>query len=72
MGFSWRKSFKKALIQVIVLFLSGGLAVLIEEVARLDFANNPTLEGWLIISLFFFLNVLRNWLKQNTTFGRYL
>jgi len=72
MGFSWRKSFKKALIQVIVLFLSGGLAALIEEVAKLDFANNPTLEGWLVISLFFFLNILRNWLKQNTTFGRYL
>ena len=72
MRFSWRKSFKKALIQVIVLFLSGGLAALIEEVAKLDFANNPTLEGWLVISLFFFLNVLRNWLKQNTTFGRYL
>jgi len=72
MRFSWRKSFKKALIQVIVLFLSGGLAALIEEVAKLDFANNPTLEGWLVISLFFFLNILRNWLKQNTTFGRYL
>jgi len=72
MKFSWIKSAWKAIVQIFVLILSAGIVSLAGELAHLDLANNPTLEGWLLVTTFFLLNILRNWLKQVTTFGRYL
>lgn len=72
MKFSWVKSAWKAIVQIFVLVLSAGIVSLAEQLAHLDLVNNPTLESWLIVTTFFLLNVLRNWLKQVTAFGRYL
>jgi len=68
--YSWWINFKKAIVQVIVLILTGGLTLLASNLPPVG--ENSDVQVLVFYVLFIVLNMLRNWLKQNTTFSKYL
>ncbi|GIW67942.1 MAG: hypothetical protein KatS3mg096_810 [Candidatus Parcubacteria bacterium] len=70
MKYSWWVSFKKAIVQVIVLVLTGGLTTLASNLPPVS--ENPSVQVLVFYVLFVVLNMLRNWLKQNTALDKVL
>lgn len=68
--YSWWINFKKAIVQVIVLILTGGLTLLASNLPPVG--ENSGVQVLVFYVIFIVLNMLRNWLKQNTTFSKYL